>query len=57
MSKALITLLAAALALLTSPDLREVAADSSVSSTVRVQARRLLAQRTARRGEGETPSR
>ncbi len=38
-------LASAALALLTAPDLREVAADPTVSSEVRVQARRLLGQR------------
>lgn len=38
-------LASAALALLTAPDLREVAADGTVSQEVRVQARRLLGQR------------
>jgi hypothetical protein len=37
----------AALALLTAPDLREVAADLSVSPDVRVHARRLLGARDA----------
>jgi len=39
-------LASAALALLTAPDLREVAADLTISSEVRVQARRLLGNRT-----------
>jgi len=38
-------LASAALALLTEPDLREVAADLTVSTEVRVQARRLLGSR------------
>src|SRR2546426_916634 len=38
-------LASAALALLTAPDLREVAADLTISSDVRVHARRLLAAR------------
>ncbi len=38
-------LASAALALLTAPDLREVAADLTISSEVRVQARRLLGMR------------
>ena len=41
------SLAAAALALLTLPDLREVAADLTISSDVRVQARRLLEKRSA----------
>jgi hypothetical protein len=41
-------LAAAALALLTAPDLREVAADQTISPDVRVQARRLLATRGER---------
>lgn len=41
-------LASAALALLTAPDLREVSADPTVSSEVRVQARRLLGQRGLR---------
>ena len=43
-------LASAALALLTAPDLREVAGDLTISSDVRVQARRLL---EARDGEKE----
>jgi hypothetical protein len=39
-------LASAALALLTAPDLREVAADLTISADVRVQARRLLGNRT-----------
>jgi len=39
-------LASAALALLTAPDLREVAGDPTVSTDVRVQARRLLGNRT-----------
>ena len=41
-------LASAALALLTGPDLREVAADLTISTDVRVQARRLLAHRSGR---------
>ena len=44
---------AAALALLTAPDLREIAADATVAPEVRVQARRLLANRG---GPGATPA-
>ena len=40
-------LASAALALLTAPDLREVAGDLTISSDVRVQARRLLGARNA----------
>jgi hypothetical protein len=40
------SLASAALALLTAPDLREVAADLTISTDVRVQARRLLGART-----------
>lgn len=40
------SLASAALALLTAPDLREVAADLTISTDVRVQARRLLGNRT-----------
>lgn len=49
------SLASAALALLTAPDLREVAFDLTISPDVRVQARRLLGNRksTAHRGDAE----
>lgn len=43
------SLASAALALLTAPDLREVAGDLTISTDVRVQARRLLGNRTGSR--------
>lgn len=46
------SLASAALALLTSPDLREVASDLTISPEVRVQARRLLGNRTEDGPEG-----